>query len=90
MKPKTTLNLLKYFFSNIIQKKILFLSSFFNKKEWSIPFEISHIPLLVLKSSISFAESVLFITISKIEKNRKRKSAHPEKRYYYTMYIPNY
>ena len=41
MKPNTTLNLLKDFFSKTIQKTILFLSSIFEKNALSNPFEIT-------------------------------------------------
>ncbi|PKB18922.1 hypothetical protein CLU82_4223 [Flavobacterium sp. 5] len=87
MMPKTTQNLSKDYFSNIIQKTILFLPSFFEKKVWLLPFKISHIFLPVFNSSNSFTKSV--ISIHQVEKNRKIKSAPPEEKYY-ILYISIY
>lgn len=83
MIPKTTQNLLKDFFSNIMQKMTLFLLSFFEKKIWLLPFKISCISLLMSNSSKLLIKSVFGIPQ---QKNRKIKSAPPEE-VYYTLYI---
>ena len=86
MMPKTTQNLLKDYFSNIIQKAILFIPSFFEKKVLLTPIEISYTPSLVYKSSNSFTKTVLK---PQVEKTVKMKDA-PPKAYYYTLYISIY
>ena len=83
MKPKTTLNLLNHFFSNIIQKTILFLPSFFEKKAWSNPFDIPYALSLVFNTSLAFAEPVLKIATAKTDICKNIKSAPPERNYYY-------
>lgn len=90
MKPKTTLNLLKDFFSNIIQKTILFLPSFFEKKMWSTPFEVSYTLSLVVYSSVTFAKTVFKITSSKTDMGKNIKCAPPEERYFYALQIANF
>lgn len=84
--PKTTQNLFKDYFSNIIQKVILFSPSFFEKKVSLTPFEISYAPSLVYKFSKSFTMTVLK---PQAEKPVKIKGA-PPKAYYYTLYISIY
>jgi len=90
MKPKTTLNLLKDFFSKIIQKIILFLPSSFEKKTWSNSFEVSHILSLALYSSLTFAKTVFKITNDETDKSENIKSAPPEEKYYYALQIANF
>lgn len=90
MKPKTTLNLLNDFFSNIFQKTILFLTSFFDKKVWLIPFKISHLLSLVLNSTMTFAQTVFNIITYKTDKTKNIKSAPPEEKYYYALQIANF
>jgi hypothetical protein len=87
MKPKTTLNLLKVFFSNIIQKTILFLTSFFEKKMWSNTIGITYSVPLVSYSSTTFAKSVFKITTTKTDKCKNVKNAPPEEKYYYALQI---
>ncbi len=81
---KTTLNQLQDYFSNIIQKAILFLSSFLEKKVWILPFEISYTFIPIFNSTKSFTKSVF--DILQVEKNEKIKGAPPEETYY-TLYI---
>lgn len=90
MKPKTTLNLLKDFFSDIIQKTIQFLLPFFEKKTWSDTLKFSHIFSLVSYSSITFAQAVFKITIIKTDKSENIKSAPPEEMYYYVLQIAKF
>lgn len=90
MKPKTTLNLLKVFFSNIIQKTIQFLPSFFEKKTWPNLFGISYTLPVTFYSSIIFVKAVFNITTSKTDKNENIKSAPPEEKYYYALQIANF
>lgn len=90
MKPKTTLNLLKDFFSNIIQKTILFLTLFFDKKVWLIPFKFSQLPSLVFNSTKTFGKPVFYITTTKTDKSKGVKNAPPEEKYYYALQIANF
>lgn len=90
MKPKTTLNLLKDFFSDIIQKTFLFLLPFFEKRTWSDTLKISNLLSIVSYSSVTFADTVFKITTIKTDKSENIKSAPPEEMYYYTLQIANY
>jgi len=90
MNPKTTLNLLKDFFSNNIQKTILFLLSFFDKKVWSNSFKISDILSLVFNSSINSTKTIFHTTIPQTAELKNIKSAPPEENYYYTLKISNF
>lgn len=87
MKPKTTLNLLKDFFSISIQKTIQFLSSFFEKKTWSSTFEMPYALSLVFNSFSTFSKHVLKNTTVKTDIGKKIKSAPPEENYYYRLRI---
>jgi hypothetical protein len=88
MKPKTTLNLLKDFLSDIIQKT-MFLPSLFEKRTWSESSEVSSKLSLVFHSSLPFAETVSKITTTKtVRKNIK--GAPPEEKYFYALQIPNF
>lgn len=78
MIPKTTQNLLKDYFLNMIQ----FIPSFFEKKVLLSHFEISYTPSLVYKSSKSFTNTILK---TQAEKTVKIKGAPPKA--YYTLYI---
>lgn len=88
MEPKTTLNLLIAFISNVIQKTILFLLAFFNKKAWSTPLKISYILFLVLCTAISFAQSGSCSARLQVEKDRDTRSTPPDGTYY-TLIISN-
>jgi hypothetical protein len=57
MKPKTTLNLLIDFFSNIIQKTILIFSAFFGKKVSLIPIKIAYIFFFIFYAANSYSQS---------------------------------
>jgi len=59
MIPKTTLSRLNDFFLNLIQKFILYLPAFFEKKVWVLLFEISNTSKSILNSSKTFTKSFL-------------------------------
>jgi hypothetical protein len=80
MKPKTTLNLLKYFFPNFIQKTTSLLSFFIDKKVRLIPLKFSPLPILAFNSSLNFAKSVFNITTSKTDKFKNIKIATPQEK----------
>jgi hypothetical protein len=86
MMPKTTQNLFKNLFSNIIQKTILFTTSFFSKKVSNIPFENSYRSFLAYKSSKSFKKT--FLSLLRTEKTVKIKGAPPKA--YYSLNISIY
>jgi hypothetical protein len=88
MEPKTTLNLSIAFFTNVIQKTILFLTVFFNKKATTTPSKISYIIFLVLCTAGSFAQSGSCSATLQVEKDRNTRSTPPEGTYY-TMIISN-
>jgi hypothetical protein len=88
MEPKTTLNLSIAFFSNIVQKTILFLTVFFNKKTTTIPSKISYIIFLVLCTAGSFAQSGSCNGTFQVEQNRNYSSVPPEGTYY-TLLLSN-
>lgn len=88
MEPKTTLNLSIDFFSNVIQKRILFLTAFFNKKAWSIPSKICYILFLMLCTAISFAQSGSCKGTLQVEDNSYYSSVPPEGTYY-TLLLSN-
>ena len=90
MKPKTTLNLLKVFFSDIIQKTIQFLLPFFEKRTWSDTSKKSNILSIVSYSFVTLADSVFKITAIKTGKIENIKSAPPEDLYYYALQIANF
>lgn len=87
MTLKTTLNQLQDFFSNIIQKTILFSSTLFEKKVWLFPFDIPQTLIFVFNSAKSYKKSVF--DILQTDKNREIKGAPPEE-VYYILYIPIY
>jgi uncharacterized membrane protein len=88
MEPKTTLNLSIAFFSNVIQKTILFLTVFFNKKTNTIPSKISYIIFLMLCTVVSFAQSGSCKGTLQVEDNSNYTSVPPEGTYY-TMLLSN-
>jgi hypothetical protein len=88
MKPKTTLNLSIVFFTNVIQKTILFLTAFFNKKATTTPSKIDYIIFLMLCTAISFAQSGSCSATLQVEKDRNTRSTPPGGTYY-TMIISN-
>jgi hypothetical protein len=57
MEPKTTLNLLIAFFSNIVQKTILFLSALFSKKVSLTLFKIAYIVIFISFTANSYSQS---------------------------------
>lgn len=85
---KTTLNKLQDFFSNTIQKTILFSSSFLENKIWAFPFEISCTSISVFNSITTFIKSA-FDVHHQTEKNGKFKGAPPEGMYY-ILYVSIY
>lgn len=87
MKPKTTLNLLKVFFSIIIQKTTLFLNTLFDKKIWSDTIGILPANSSVFHSSLIFAKSVSKTTTAKTDFGKSIKCAPPEENYYYVLQI---
>ena len=74
MKPKTTLNLLKDFLTNLIQKIILVCFSFFDKKVSLATYKIAIVFLLFSINSYSQACKATL----HVEKNRFTKSVPPE------------
>jgi hypothetical protein len=88
MEPKTTLNLSIAFFPNVIQKTILFLTVFFNKKATTIPSKISYIIFLVLCTTGSFAQSGSCKGTLQVEDNSNYTSVPPEGTYY-TLLLSN-
>ncbi|PJJ08179.1 hypothetical protein CLU83_1426 [Flavobacterium sp. 1] len=84
---KTTLNQLHDFFSNNIQKTILFSSSFLEKKIWSLLFEISGISVSGINSTTTFMKSAF--DVHQTEKNGKFKGTPPEGMYY-ILYVSIY
>ncbi|AOW10255.1 hypothetical protein [Flavobacterium gilvum] len=89
MEPKTTLNLLKYFFSNNIQKTIQFLLSSFEKKAWLDTSNSSRLLPVVTNPSMIFAKAVFKINTTKTIQLEEIKSAPPEMKYYYALHIAN-
>ena len=87
MKPKTTLNLLKDFFSDIIKKIVLFLAPFFKTKSWAKPSEISKTQPLVFYSTLTFYKTVFQITIGKTNKSENFNSVPLREKYYYSLQI---
>jgi hypothetical protein len=78
MKPKTTLNLLKDFLTNLIQKIILVCFSFFDKKVSLATYKIAIVFLLFSINSYSQACKATL----QVEKNRFTQSVPPEGTYY--------
>ena len=76
MKPKTTLNLSKDFFSGELKKYISFFLAITNKKKSLIPSTILYACILLLSTSATYSQSCK--ATLQVEKNRFTKSVSPE------------
>jgi uncharacterized membrane protein len=75
MKPKTTLNLSKDFFSTELIKNILFFLAIANKKVLLIPSTLLYACILLLSTSITYSQSCK--ATLQVEKNRFTQSVSP-------------
>jgi uncharacterized membrane protein len=80
MKPKTTLNLSKDYFTNLFQKLIMLLHTFLYKKVRFTIYKLLTAFIFLIITTNSYSQSCQ--ATLKVEKNRSTKSVSPEGTYY--------